>query len=748
MAYTVNKTDGSVFASVADGAIDTTSSLVLIGRNTTNYGEYIAENFVKSLENFAHTSAPSNPLTGQLFFNKNDNALRVYNGSDFERVSSVEVKSTAITTNLTEGTMYFDTKDDELKVYANSSFRSAVIPGGTITDIYSSDANAFNSSIYGAKIETLFLTDNSAKVRPVIAVKYYGNGSTNPGTKDYGDGNSTIMAIFSDHAAFSLNSTDPRYAEYVSATGIGGGSAVVNSGITLRSEYSNNPNARSDTASLANIAYAVDLSDPSPVATASGRVAGKDLFRNNTNVVPDTDGAYTLGATGTRFSYAYLDALNVGPSGSTASGIFANGTAVDIGTSSARFNNAFFNNIDVSGNVVFGAGSQNIGSSVAPAENLFAGNATLSGTVIVSSAPAASTHATNKTYVDTEITSATSATNVVRTTGTQAAIAGAKTFTSLLTGSSGVSDGTATLSSGSLASAVNGTFSGTVSAVTLTASGTVNFGTLTDSGESISIAKFVDEADGISSNDNDTSIPTSAAVKDYVDTNVTAQDLDFQADSGGALSIDLDSETLDIAGGTNITTVGSGNQVTVNLDATLSGLTAVTASGAITGGSLTDGTLSINSGSISSGVAASFSGNVTANYFVGTATQAQYADLAEVYKADREYGPGTVVKIGGSEEITHTTDAFDNDVFGVISENPAYLMNAKAEGLPVALTGRVKVKVIGKISKGERLVSADMEGFAWGIGSEEYDPRAVIGRSLEDKDDGESGMVEAVIGVK
>ena len=175
MAYTVNKTDGSVFASVADGAIDTTSSLVLIGRNTTNYGEYIAENFIKGLENFAHTTAPASPLTGQLFFNKNDNLLRVYNGSDFERVSSVEVRNSAPSTNLTEGTMYFDTRDDELKVYANSSFRSALLPGGTITDIYSSDPNAFNSSIYGAKIETLFLTDNSAKIKPVIALKYYGN---------------------------------------------------------------------------------------------------------------------------------------------------------------------------------------------------------------------------------------------------------------------------------------------------------------------------------------------------------------------------------------------------------------------------------------------------------------------------------------------------------------------------------------------------------------------------------------------
>lgn len=597
MAYTVNKTDGTVFATVADGAIDSTSSLTLIGRNTTNYGEYIAENTIKQLENFAHTSAPSTPLTGQVWFNKTDSTLRVYNGSDWERSSAVEVQSTAISTNLTEGSMYFDTRDDELKVYANSSFKSAVIPGGTVTDIYTGNVMTGSSSIYGAKLDTLFLKTSGAKIVPVIAVKYYSNGSDNPGHNDYGDGNSSIMAMFSDHAEFAVDSSDPHYAELNGASGIG---TTIKSGITLRTEYANNPNARTDTASLANIAYAVDLTDPAPVATAAGRIAGKDLFRNNTNIVPDTDGSYTIGETAKRFSYAYLDALNVGPGGSTGSGIFTNGTAIDIGTSSNRFQDAYFVNLDVSGDITFGAGTQNFGTSVAPVENLYAANATLSGTAIVSATPSAGTHITNKTYVDTEIASAVSSTNVVRTTGTQASIAGAKTFTTLLTGSSGVSDGTATMSSGAL-----------------------------------------------------------------------------------------------------------------------TGVTTITATG-----------------------------NVSGNYFVGTATQAQYADLAEIYKADREYMPGTVVKIGGSEEITQTTEAFDNEVFGVISENPAYLMNSEAEGLPVALTGRVQVKVIGKIKKGERLVSADMEGFAWGIGSDDYDARAVIGRSLEDKDDGESGIVEAVIGVK
>jgi len=81
------------------------------------------------------------------------------------------------------------------------------------------------------------------------------------------------------------------------------------------------------------------------------------------------------------------------------------------------------------------------------------------------------------------------------------------------------------------------------------------------------------ESEGIGSNDNDTSFPTSAAVKDYVDTNVTAQDLDFQGDSGGALAIDLDSETLTLAGGTGIDTVGAANTVTASIDSTVATLT-------------------------------------------------------------------------------------------------------------------------------------------------------------------------------
>ena len=159
-----------------------------------------------------------------------------------------------------------------------------------------------------------------------------------------------------------------------------------------------------------------------------------------------------------------------------------------------------------------------------------------------------------------------------------------------------LTDGTLTATAGNVTGAVN-----------VTASGTVQYGSLSDG--SITIAGFVDE-DNMAS-DSATLVPTQQSVKAYVDSVATAADLDFQGDSGGALSIDLDSETLDIAGGTNITTAGSGNTLTVNLDSTLTGMTAGTFSGQVSAGTLTDGVASINSGAISGVTTIATSGDVT-----------------------------------------------------------------------------------------------------------------------------------------
>jgi hypothetical protein len=143
----------------------------------------------------------------------------------------------------------------------------------------------------------------------------------------------------------------------------------------------------------------------------------------------------------------------------------------------------------------------------------------------------------------------------------------------------------------------------------------------------------------------------------------------------------------------------------------------------------------------------------TGYFFTGTATKALYADLAERYNADAVYEYGTVVKIGGAKEITATDKEYCPDVFGVISDKPAYAMNdgagTSATHPYVALAGRVPVRVIGKVKKGERLVSSAKIGYAMSAeAAAGIDWQYVIGRALEDKINDEAGIVEAVVGTK
>ena len=141
------------------------------------------------------------------------------------------------------------------------------------------------------------------------------------------------------------------------------------------------------------------------------------------------------------------------------------------------------------------------------------------------------------------------------------------------------------------------------------------------------------------------------------------------------------------------------------------------------------------------------SGNFTAGTMSGRATSANYADLAEKYLSDADYETGTVVVFGGDEEITVTDKHHDTRVAGVISEKPAHLMNAELEGkhpLAVGLTGRLPCKVLGKVKKGDILVTAAKPGYA--IVNNTPLPGTIIGKSLENKDNFDEGLVEIVVG--
>jgi len=214
----------------------------------------------------------------------------------------------------------------------------------------------------------------------------------------------------------------------------------------------------------------------------------------------------------------------------------------------------------------------------------------------------------------------------------------------------------------------------------------------------------------------------------------------------------------------------SGNFAAGTITATLSG--AATTAGTVT----TAAQPNITSvGTLSS---LSVTGNVTAGGHVGTiytnsiintganatgnigsstlyfntafvkATSAQYADLAEMYQADANYAPGTVVEFGGDYEITQTTQSCSTAVAGIISTNPSYLMNSCQPGeyvLPVALTGRVPCRVQGPVKKGDVLISSNVPGVAQRIGAN-WQPGCTVGKAMEAITDTEIKTIEVAVG--
>jgi hypothetical protein len=134
------------------------------------------------------------------------------------------------------------------------------------------------------------------------------------------------------------------------------------------------------------------------------------------------------------------------------------------------------------------------------------------------------------------------------------------------------------------------------------------------------------------------------------------------------------------------------------------------------------------------------------NTVFARATSAQYADLAEVYTSDRNYIPGTVVVFGGTSEVTVSLTSHDPSVAGVVSTNPAYLMNDSVEGIPVALQGRVPCRVLGPVVKGDRVVTSDVRGVAERLDMSKYQPGCIIGKTLDSVPDGEIATIEVVVG--
>jgi hypothetical protein len=291
MAYTINLTDGTIFATIADGTINTASSMTLVGKNYAGYGEFLDENFIHLLENSSNTTAPGAPLEGQLWWDSGNLLLKVYNGSVFKTISAATSSSTAPTSNVT-GDLWYDTVNAQLKVWTGTAF---LLVGPAFTA---------GTGTTGAIVDTIL--DNTSTSHVVI--KFFVEDD--------------VIAIMSKDAAFTPQSAIP---------GWGSGPQQVKPGMTMSTGSASY--LFQGTASDAQLLDGID-STGFLSSTANDTTSGTLGVLNDTGLSVGVDSDLRMSVSGVNTTIAnqtsngnLVFSVNVGGTPTTALTIFgANGT--------------------------------------------------------------------------------------------------------------------------------------------------------------------------------------------------------------------------------------------------------------------------------------------------------------------------------------------------------------------------------------------------------------------------------------
>ncbi len=348
-----------------------------------------------------------------------------------------------------------------------------------------------------------------------------------------------------------------------------------------------------------------------------------------------------------------------------------------------------------------------------------------------------------------------------------------------------VSSGTGILYA-KLQHASQGTVLGRSSGAGTGAVGEISFGTIISAGDGIKNASFASSGvmtvtyDGASTGNNTytvTPISTTGGSNSIVRT--SGSDLNISSGSINATSLKISTnKVIDINTGTNSvqfytpgaynfasSTGTSGANTTTTITGTLDLISGTLKSNTLTtGASGTAGTLTGNWSVSSSSIVDVRNGTLYSNTLsAGTDTttgtisgywslagssrlQATYADLAEYYEGDQSYKPGMVLVFGGAKEVTTTTTMNDTRAAGVVTTNPAYIMNSEQTGIKVciALAGRVPCWVVGRVKKGDLLTTSSTPGCA--VKATNPTLGSIIGKALEDKDSGEASVIQVAVG--
>lgn len=373
MAYVISNTAGNRNFQIADQVINQETTINLIGRNFPNYGEPIAENFVRLLENFANTLPPARALPGQIWFDNASQQLRVRDQNGFwkyantVRVTQSDYPASSDNGNNT-GAMYFDQQTGVLYVSAtdgggNTGKWKPASRAGEVID----PANYFGNVIanapgsvssYGTQLKNLFITDDTGVQRAVLALELV-QGSTE-----------TIMAIFSDHAEFEANTDvvifshgEPKsntYTQQISASnGIG---TTIHKGLNLRGDNRTRVEV-SNVSDYANLAFALNTgSYENGVANLALTITADNVAHQDADFVPNTPDAHDLGNSTNMFSNVYATTLWLG--NEVSGGIVKNGNStVVIGDAQAPIDDGYFEDLVVTG-TLFGDVAGNLTGNV------------------------------------------------------------------------------------------------------------------------------------------------------------------------------------------------------------------------------------------------------------------------------------------------------------------------------------------------------------------------------------------------
>lgn len=630
MAYNITTTAGAAITTVADGTVDSSAtSLTLVGKNYAGYGVFLNQNYVKLLEHFANSTAPTAPLSGQLWYDSGNQVLKVYNGSAWKPLSTSNSTSSTPSTAIT-GDLWWDTTNSQLKAYSGTEW---IVVGPAFT------ASTGQS---GALVETVIDSTTASH----IVIKFYIT--------------SIVVAIVSKDATFTPQTPISGFTTIVPGLNLVSSSVITGAQFTgdvsnaltlggisssqfLRSDIADTIDAKLTVNSDNGLVVGADTDFTVNVASATSAV---EMFQN----VSNNDFNFYVNKGGAKTQVINLD-------GATGAVILPQ-TNTSTSTST---------------------GALQVAGGVGVAENLNVG-----GVAKVTDSTASSS----------------------KTTGAV-----------IITGGLGVG--------------------GAVYADTVSTTGNLTVGgDLTVTG-SLNVEV-----------DSETTILDQLTVQNASE---------FQGTSEFQDVVSITDTTTSTSVGTGALLVDGGVGIDGNLHV------GGTINGQISGSILASANNVSNIGSATSGFNFTYTGNIMPmanavgnigsvgseyNVVHARALQALYADLAERFESDEPLEPGTVVEIGGVKEITRAVTALSDKVFGVISTSAAFLMNGGAgptETHPaVAVQGRVPVKVIGKITKGDRLVSAG-NGLARAAENDEVTAFNVIGRALEDKYSIEEGTIEAIV---